>query len=93
MPLNAMPLRRTAIVIVLVPLAVLSMVSGLILMVAIASDQITVRSPLPLLIAAALVYAATLVFLSWNSITNARDLAAMGSLDPLTRLPNRRSLQ
>jgi len=93
MPLNAMPLRRTAIVLVLVPLAVLSMVSGLILMVAIASDQITVRSPLPLLIAAALVYAATLVFLSWNSITNARDLAAMGSLDPLTRLPNRRSLQ
>ncbi|MFN4037767.1 MAG: putative bifunctional diguanylate cyclase/phosphodiesterase [Erythrobacter sp.] len=93
MPLIAKPLRRKAATLVLVPLAVLSIVFGLLVMASIASDQIAIRSPLPLLISAALIYAATLALLSWNSIANVRNLEALGTLDPLTRLPNRRSLQ
>lgn len=79
--------------VVLVPLAVLSVVFGLMMLAAAASDQIVITSPAPLLIAALLIYAATLVLLSWHGIANLRDLRALGTVDPLTSLPNRRSLQ
>lgn len=78
---------------VLVPLAVLSVVFGLMILAAAASDQIVIVSPLPLLTAAVLIYAATLVLLGWHGIANVRDLKALGTLDGLTGLPNRRSLQ
>lgn len=93
MPVLAKPLRLTPIGLVLVPLAVLSLVFGLTIFVATASDQIVIISPGHLLIAAVLVYAATLVLLSWSGFANVRDLEAFGTLDPLTGLPNRRSLQ
>ena len=78
---------------VLVPLAVLSVVFGLMVMAAIASDQIRIVSPMPLLIAAAVIYAATLAVLSWHGLGHVRDLEALGVHDALTGLPNRRSLQ
>lgn len=93
MPRNANPVRLTGAGLVLVPLAVLSVVFGLMLLAAIGSNQITVTSPWSLLTAGLLVYAATLVLLGWHGIANVRDLRALGTLDPLTRLPNRRSLQ
>ncbi len=93
MPANAKPFRLTATGLVVVPLCVLTLVFGLTVMAAIASDQLTITSPLPLLASAILVYAATLVLLSWNGYANVRDLEALGTLDPLTRLPNRRVLQ
>lgn len=86
-------MRLTGAGLVLVPLAVLSVVFGLTILAAIASDQIMIVSPLPLLTAALLMYAATLVLLGWHGITNVRDLHVLGMLDPLTGLPNRRTLQ
>jgi peptidoglycan/LPS O-acetylase OafA/YrhL len=74
------------------PLATISLVTGLIIMVAIASDQIDLRSPAPLLIASALVYAATLFILACTGIANVRELESLGSTDQLSQLPNRRSL-
>ena len=93
MPRNTQPLRQTGTGMVLVPLAVLSVVFGLMVLAAAASDQIVILSPAPLLSAAVLIYAATLVLLGWHGIASVRDLRALGTLDPLTRLPNRRSLQ
>jgi diguanylate cyclase (GGDEF)-like protein len=93
MPLLAKPFRLTPISLVLVPLAVLSLVFGLTVLAAISSDQIAITSPYQLLIAALLIYAATLALLSWSGFANVRDLEALGTLDPLTRLPNRRTLQ
>jgi len=93
MPRRAESLRLTGAGLVLVPLAVLSVVFGLMLLAATASDQIVIVSPLPLLTAALLIYAATLVLLGWHGIANVRDLRALGTLDPLTGLPNRRTLQ
>nr|MCU0947751.1 GGDEF domain-containing protein [Porphyrobacter sp.] len=78
---------------VLVPLAVLSVVFGLMVLAAIASDQIEIVSPMPLLIAAAAIYAATLALLSWHGLAIARKLEALGAYDALTGLPNRHSLQ
>jgi diguanylate cyclase (GGDEF)-like protein len=93
MPVIAKPLRLTPTGLVLAPLAVLSVVFGLMVLAAIASDQIAITSPLPLLTSALLIYAATLALLSWTGFANVRDLEALGMLDPLTRLPNRRTLQ
>ncbi len=93
MPRRAEPLRLTGTGLVLVPLAVLSVVFGLMVLAAAASDQIVIGSPVPLLAAALLTYAATLVLLGWHGIASVRDLRALGTLDPLTGLPNRRSLQ
>ncbi|MEO1488230.1 MAG: EAL domain-containing protein [Pseudomonadota bacterium] len=86
------PLRLTPLGLVGVPLAVLSLVFGLITMVVIASDQIEFISPAPLLIAGFLVYAATLFLLATSGFANVRELTSLGFTDQLSRLPNRRSL-
>jgi diguanylate cyclase (GGDEF)-like protein len=89
----AKPMRLTPAGLVLAPLLVLGVVFGLMVLAAIASDQIAINSPLPLLASGLLVYAATLALLSWTGFANIRDLEALGNLDPLTQLPNRQTLQ
>lgn len=74
------------------PLVVISLVFGLMVMAGIASDQIMIGSPAVLLIAAILVYAATIVLLSWTGFSNVRELEARRMVDPLTALPNRCAL-
>ena len=86
------PLRLTPFGLVGLPLVTVSLVIALIFLVVIASDQIEFRSPAPLLIASAVVYAATLLILARSGFANVRELESMGSKDQLSQLPNRRSL-
>ncbi|MDY7098194.1 MAG: bifunctional diguanylate cyclase/phosphodiesterase [Pseudomonadota bacterium] len=74
------------------PLATISLVVALIAMVAMASDQIEFLSPAPLLIAGALVYAATIFLLARSGFSAVRELEEYSSTDQLSRLPNRRAL-
>ncbi|MEQ8772187.1 MAG: EAL domain-containing protein [Erythrobacter sp.] len=90
--MTSKPLRLTPIGLVLVPLAVLSLVFGLITMVVIASDRIHFLSSGSLLISGALVYAATLVLLGNTGIANVRELEKLSVTDALTGLANRRAL-
>ena len=85
------PLRLTPVGLVGLPLATISLVLAIIGLVVIASDQIEFRSPAPLLIAGALIYAATLFFLAKSGFANVRELESMGITDQLSRLPTRRS--
>jgi diguanylate cyclase (GGDEF)-like protein len=89
---HSKPLRLTPLGLVGVPLATISLIFAVITLVVIASDQIKFTSPAPLLIAGALIYAATIFFLARSGFANVRELETMGSTDQLSRLPNRRSL-
>ena len=62
---------------------------AMIALVVIASDQIKFTSPAHLLIAGALIYAATIFFLARSGFANVRELETMGATDQLSRLPNR----
>ncbi|MEM7687386.1 MAG: bifunctional diguanylate cyclase/phosphodiesterase [Pseudomonadota bacterium] len=86
------PLRLTPVGLVGVPLATITLVFAVIALVVMASDQIAFRSPAPLLIASALIYAATLFFLARSGFANVRELEAYTTTDQLSQLPNRRSL-
>lgn len=86
------PLRLTPVGLVLVPLAILSLVFGLIAIAVLASDLIEFKSPHALLIAGAVIYAATIFLLSRNGIANVRELETLGTTDLLSQLPNRRAL-
>ncbi|MEM9501400.1 MAG: bifunctional diguanylate cyclase/phosphodiesterase [Pseudomonadota bacterium] len=86
------PLRLTPVGMVLFPLAVLSIVFALISMVLIATDQIEVLSPAALLIAGALIYAATIFLLGFNGVASIRELETLSVTDDLSKLPNRRAL-
>lgn len=77
---------------VVVPLAVLTLVSALVMLVVYASDQVLLISPAPLLIASFLIYAATLLILGYNGFLNVRELESLTVIDSLTGLPNRRAL-
>ena len=92
MPYPSKPLRLTPLGIVLAPLATLSLVFGLIVLVVSFSNTIDIVEPLPLLIAGALVYAATIFLLSRNGIANVHELEVLGETDTLSKLPNRRAL-
>jgi diguanylate cyclase (GGDEF)-like protein len=74
------------------PLLTISLVTGLIFLVVFASDQIAFHSPASLLIASCVVYAATLLILARSGFANVRELESIGITDPLSQLPNRRSL-
>ena len=87
------PLRLTPAGLVLAPLAVLSIVFALIVMVVIASDRIHFVSTGSLLISGAVIYAATLLLLSSTGIANLRELESLSFVDGLSGLPNRRALQ
>lgn len=86
------PLRLKPIGMIGLPLATISLVVALIAMVAMASDQIEFLSPAPLLIAGALVYAATIFLLARSGFSAVRELEEYSSTDQLSRLPNRRAL-
>lgn len=86
------PMRLTPAGLVLIPLAVVSVVTGLIVLLVGFSDRIAIVSPGALLIAAIMTYAATLFFLGRSSIINLRAFEARAIIDPLTRLHNRHAL-
>nr|WP_298925576.1 bifunctional diguanylate cyclase/phosphodiesterase [uncultured Erythrobacter sp.] len=85
-------MRLTRIGLVVMPLAVLSFVTALIMFVVIASDRILFMSTGALLIAGALIYAATLVLLGRNGFASINELEDVVSRDSLSNLPNRRAL-
>ena len=86
------PLRLTPVGMIGLPLAIITLVVAMIAMVAMASDQIEFISPAPLLIAGALIYAATLFLLARSGFSNVRELETLSATDHLSRLPNRRAL-
>ncbi len=88
--MRAMRLTPTGLVVI--PLAALTFVFALIMMVVIASDQIVMLSTSALLISGILLYAATVFFLGRNGFESVRELEALGRVDPLSKLPNRREL-
>jgi len=86
------PLRLTQVGLVVIPIVVASVMTGILVLVVGFSDYWTIGSPGALLIAAILIYAATLFFLGRSGIATVRDLEARGITDPLTNLPNRHAL-
>jgi len=86
------PLRLTSTGLVVIPLGVVSLMTGLIVLAVGFSDRIAIVSPGALLISALLVYAATVFFLGRSGIANLRAMEARAIIDPLTRLPNRHAL-
>lgn len=83
-------LSKTAIVVL--PLLVLTALSGIIGLIVWQSDKIAFVSPASLLIAAALIYSATIFLLSRFGYAHVRELEHAGLSDTLTGLPNRRAL-
>lgn len=86
------PLRLTPIGLVMVPLVTVSVVFALVALVVMASDALSFASPAALLIAGALLYAATIFLLSRSGIANVRELETLSNTDALSQLPNRRAL-
>ncbi|MEP1420663.1 MAG: EAL domain-containing protein, partial [Erythrobacter sp.] len=86
------PLRLTPAGLVLLPLGTVSLVVSAIALLVIASDQLSLTDPSRLLVAGALIYAATIFFLSRNGYAKVRELEKLGRTDHLTGLPNRSSL-
>lgn len=86
------PWRLTPTGLVVVPLAVVSIVTAIGVLAISLSDRIAIVSPLALLIAAILVYAATLFMLGRSGIANVRELESLVVTDTLTTLPNRNAL-
>jgi diguanylate cyclase (GGDEF)-like protein len=91
-PEQSKPFRLTPTGLVLVPLAIVSLVVIAIALVVIASDDLTIERPSGLLIAGALLYAATIFFLSRSGIANVRELEELSQTDSLSALPNRNAL-
>jgi len=86
------PLHLTSVGLVVIPIGVASVMTiGLMLAVGF-SQEVKIGSPGGLLIAAILVYTATLFFLGRSGIANIRGLEARANTDPLTGLPNRHTL-
>ena len=92
MALSSKPWRLTPFGLVLVPLAILSVVFGLITLAVIGSDLIEFKSPHALIVAGGVIYAATIFLLSRNGFASVRELETLGSKDMLSSLPNRRAL-
>lgn len=86
------PLRLTPAGLVLVPLAVACVITGVAVFAVSLNDQLTIVSPGPLFAATILVYSALLVLVGRSAVANVRELESLGITDTLTRLPNRRAL-
>ncbi len=86
------PPRLTSMGLVVIPMALVSLMTGLIVLAVGFSEQVTIVAPGALLISAILIYAAALFFLGRSGIANVRALEAKAITDPLTRLPNRHAL-
>lgn len=85
-------LRLNVAGLVVMPLVVVSILTGLVVLAISFSDRIIIVSPAALLISAILVYAAALVLLGRSGIANLRAFEVRSITDPLTRLPNRHAL-
>ncbi|MDZ4139537.1 MAG: EAL domain-containing protein [Erythrobacter sp.] len=85
-------LRLTPTALVVIPLGVISVVTGLIMLAISFNERIVIVSHGALIISAILVYAATIVVLGCSGIANIRALETRAITDPLTRLPNRHAL-
>ena len=77
---------------IVAPLLALAVLSGVIILVVFLSDSIEFVSPSALFISCAIVYAATIFFLSRASIAKVRKLEELSLTDGLSGLPNRRAL-
>ncbi len=93
MPEFRKPLRLTATWLVLAPLVTLTVIFAGVAWVISASNTLAFASPMALLIAGALIYAATIFFLSRNGIASIRELESLNQTDTLSQLPNRRALR
>ncbi len=86
------PLRLTPIGIVLMPLALACVITGVAVLAISLNNRLTIVAHAPLLTATILVYSAILILLGRSAIANVRELEALGLTDQLTHLPNRRAL-
>ena len=85
-------LRLTPTGLVLVPLAVACVITGVAVLAVSLNQHLTIVAPGPLITATILVYSALLVLIGRSAVANVRELEALGITDSLTRLPNRRAL-
>lgn len=86
------PLRPVFTGLVVYPLALVSTVTGLLVLVVSLNDAITIVSPTALLISAILLYAATIFGLGVSGFASLRAIEVRTIIDPLSRLPNRQAL-
>ncbi|MBI1404445.1 MAG: EAL domain-containing protein [Porphyrobacter sp.] len=89
---NNKPLRLTPAGLVLLPLSIACVITGVAVLAVSLNDRLTIAAPGPLITATILVYSALLVLISRTAIAKIRELESVGLLDSLTRLPNRRAL-
>ncbi|MEO1047480.1 MAG: bifunctional diguanylate cyclase/phosphodiesterase [Pseudomonadota bacterium] len=73
-------------------IATMAFVMALMALIVISSDQIELRSTLPLLTAGALVYAAIILLIVRTGFASVEEMETISSTDQLSSLPNRRSL-
>jgi len=86
------PLHLTSVGLVVIPIAVAGVMTlGLVLVVGL-SDRWSLASRADIVIAAILIYAATLLFIGRSGIATIRGLEERTNIDPLTGLPNRHAL-
>lgn len=86
------PLRLTPIGLVLMPLMLACVITGVAVLAVSLNDRLTIAAPGALVTATVLIYAALLLLLGHTTMANLRELEALGATDLLTGLPNRRAL-
>ncbi len=86
------PLHQTPAGLVIIPIGVASMMTGILVLAVSLSEHWQIGAGAPLLISAILIYAATLFYLGRSGIAGIRDLEARAATDPLTGLANRHAL-
>ncbi len=86
------PLHLTSTGLVIIPIAVASVMTGVLSFAVALSGRWELTSKAALLISAILIYAATLFFLGRSGIATVRGLELRANIDPLTGLPNRHAL-
>ena len=92
MSVNQKPLRLTPTRLVLVPLAIACVLTGVAVLAVSLNDRLTIAAPGPLIAATVLLYSAILLLLGRTAVAKVRELEARGTTDPLTGLANRRAL-
>ncbi|GAA0761234.1 hypothetical protein GCM10009076_14010 [Erythrobacter ramosus] len=86
------PLHLTSVGMVLIPIGVASVMTGALVLAVSFSDHWSIGSHSGLMIAAILIYTATLFFLGRSGIASVRGLEMRANTDVLTGLPNRHAL-
>ncbi len=86
------PLHLTSVGLVLIPIGVASVMTGALVLAVSFSDHWVIGSHSGLMIAAILIYTATLFFLGRSGMASVRGLELRANTDVLTGLPNRHAL-